>query len=245
MAPNELSQCCITGSLHEGEAKGNVQDIQNISTYIAYPPDKSTKNAILIITDVIGHKFINAQLIADQFAAKGYFVIMPDMFNGDSVPLNRPEGFKIMDWVKNHLPAQTEPIINTVLKEMRESMGCERIGGVGYCFGGKYVCRYLKPGQLDVGYIAHPTMLEGEELKEIQGPLSISAAVRDFVFVTAKRHECEEILDQLEMPYQINLFSDVEHGFTVRCDLSKPRQKFAKEQAFDQAVSWFDQYLKE
>lgn len=101
---------------------------------------------------------------------------MPDMFNGDSVPLNRPEGFKIMDWVKNHLPAQTEPIINTVLKEMRENMGCERIGGVGYCFGGKYVCRYLKPDQLDVGYIAHPTMLEGEELREIQGPLSISAA---------------------------------------------------------------------
>lgn len=68
--------------------------------------------------------------------------------------------------------------------------------------------------------------------------------VRDFVFVTAKRRECEDILDRLEVPYQMNLFSDVEHGFTVRCDMSKPRQKFAKEQAFNQAVAWFDQYLK-
>ena len=42
----------------------------------------------------------------------------------------------------------------------------------------------------------------------------------------------------------MNLFSDVEHGFAVRCDLSKPRAKFAKEQAFFQAVQWFDQYLK-
>lgn len=81
-----------------------------------------------------------------------------------------------MEWVKNHSPVQTEPIINTVLKEMRENLGCQRIGGVGYCFGGKYVCRYLRPGQLDVGYIAHPTMLEGEELRGIQGPLSIAAA---------------------------------------------------------------------
>ena len=64
------------------------------------------------------------------------------------------------------------------------------------------------------------------------------------MFTTAKRHESEEILDSLDVPYQINLFSDVEHGFVVRCDLSKPRQKFAKEQAFSQAVAWFDQYLK-
>ena len=28
------------------------------------------------ITDVFGHQFINAQLIADQLAANGYFVVM-------------------------------------------------------------------------------------------------------------------------------------------------------------------------
>ena len=47
------------------------------------------------------------------------------------------------------------------------------------------------------------------------------------------------------MPYQINLFSHVEHGFAVRADLSKKPVKFAKEQAFYQAVQWFDEYLKE
>jgi hypothetical protein len=42
----------------------------------------------------------------------------------------------------------------------------------------------------------------------------------------------------------MNLFSDVEHGFAVRCDLSKRRQKWAKEQAFFQSVAWFDEYVK-
>ncbi|KAJ6072864.1 hypothetical protein N7467_010949 [Penicillium canescens] len=243
MTSNQLSYCCTIGSLRNGEAKGEIKNVGNISTYFAYPENKSTKNAILILTDVMGHRLINAQLIADQFASKGYFVMMPDLFNGDVVPINRPEGFSIMDWVKNHLPFQTEPIIDTVLKAMRENLGCERIGGVGYCFGGKYVCRYLKPGKIDVGFTAHPTMVEAQELQGIEGPLSIAAAVRDIVFTSAKRHESEEILDKLDVPHQINLFSDVEHGFAVRCDLSKPRQKFAKEQVFAQAVAWFDQYL--
>lgn len=59
---------------------------------------------------------------------------------------------------------------------MRENLGCKRIGGVGYCFGGKYVCRYLKTGQLNAGFIAHPTMVEAGELKGIERPLSIAAA---------------------------------------------------------------------
>ncbi|KAJ5346577.1 hypothetical protein N7541_009059 [Penicillium brevicompactum] len=243
MTSNQLSECCIKGILHEGQAKGEIKSIGNTSTYFAYPADNSTKHAILLLTDVLGHKFINSQLLADQFASNGYFVVMPDLFNGDVVPMNRPEGFNIMDWVKNHLPAQTEPIINSVLKEMRENLGCERIGGVGYCFGGKYVCRYLKPGKLDVGFMAHPTMVEPDELGGIEGPLSIAAAVRDFVFTTAKRHESEQILDQLDVPYQINLFSEVEHGFAVRCNLDEPLQRFAKEQAFSQAVSWFKMFL--
>lgn len=44
-------------------------------------------------------------------------------------------------------------------------------------------------------------------------------------------------------PYQINLYSGVVHGFAVRCDLSKKIEKFSKEQAFLQAVQWFDEYL--
>ena len=48
----------------------------------------------------------------------------------------------------------------------------------------------------------------------------------------------------MNVPYQINLFSDVQHGFAVRTDISKRREKFAKEQAFLQAVAWFDEYVK-
>lgn len=66
----------------------------------------------------------------------------------------------------------------------------------------------------------------------------------DEIFPAPKRHESEAILNKMNVPWQINLFSGVVHGFAVRCDLSNRPQKFAKEQAFFQAVTWFDQYLK-
>ena len=110
-----------------------------VEVYFSYPKDNSTKRAILLLTDVIGHRFINAQLIADQLTANGYFVVMPDLFHGDPVPLiNRPEGFDLMDWLKGppgHLPDRVEPVVKAVLQEMKSSLGCERIGAVGYCFG--------------------------------------------------------------------------------------------------------------
>lgn len=65
----------------------------------------------------------------------------------------------------------------------------------------------------------------------------------DQIFTRQLRHESEETLIKTGQPWQINLFSRVSHGFAVRADLSDKHVKFAKEQAFCQAVVWFNQYL--
>jgi dienelactone hydrolase len=66
----------------------------------------------------------------------------------------------------------------------------------------------------------------------------------DEVFTTQLRHESEEILIKTGQLYQINLFGGVQHGFAVRGDLSKPLNKYAKEQAFVQAVAWFNYHVE-
>jgi dienelactone hydrolase len=65
----------------------------------------------------------------------------------------------------------------------------------------------------------------------------------DTIFPAEKRHETEVILKDVKLPYQINLYSGVEHGFAVRCDINVPQQKYAKESAFLQACGWFDEWL--
>lgn len=66
----------------------------------------------------------------------------------------------------------------------------------------------------------------------------------DSVFPPEKRHETEVILKESGYPYQITLYSGVSHGFAVRGDLSNRQVLFAKEQAFYQAIAWFDEYIK-
>lgn len=106
----------------------------------------------------------------------------------------------------------------------------------------KYVVRHYKDG-IDAGFVAHPSFIEEAELAAITGPLSIAAAERDAIFPSEKRYKSEEILQNTKIPYQIHLYSGVEHGFAVRCDLKVKAHKFAKEQAFLQAVAWFDHHL--
>jgi len=146
-----------------------------VETYFSYPKDKSTANAILIITDAIGHGSINVQLIADQFAANGYLVVMPNLFHGDPAPLNAPADFNLMKWLQGHGRESVDPIVEAALKEIKK-LGAKKIGGVGYCFGAKYVVRHLKMGELDAGFTAHPSFVEPDELKAVQRPLSIAAA---------------------------------------------------------------------
>jgi dienelactone hydrolase len=106
----------------------------------------------------------------------------------------------------------------------------------------QYVVRHYKDG-IKVAYLAHPTAVTEEEFASIGGPLSIAAAETDAIFPAESRHKVEGILKATGHPYQINLYSGVVHGFTVRCDPSVKIQKFAKEQAFLQAVAWFDYWL--
>jgi dienelactone hydrolase len=254
MASNAPAQCCTLGVKHEGEPTGTSTKIGgSIDAYVAEPTGKNLhKNvAILYLPDVIGI-WQNSQLMADQFAANGYYTLMPDLFNGDPIKLNRPADFDFMAWLTKgtegnnpHTYEQVDPIIEASIKHLQDA-GYTSIGAVGYCFGAKYVVRYMngKGGNgIDAGFVAHPSFVEEAELEAMTGPLSIAAAETDSIFPAEKRHKSEEILIAGKKTYQINLFSGVVHGFAVRCDLNVKVEKFAKEQAFLQAVAWFDEHL--
>lgn len=82
--------------------------------------------------------------MADDFAAHGYLAILPDLFDGDKLPLDAFESGKIDfgKWFAKHDVTVVDPIITTIIKHVREELNVERIAGIGYCFGGKVSLTY-------------------------------------------------------------------------------------------------------
>ncbi|KAL2838540.1 dienelactone hydrolase [Aspergillus pseudoustus] len=245
MTSESPASCCFTGSLHEHKAQGDIQQIGNFRVYAASPKsDTIPRKAVILLGDIFSI-FPNSQLLADEFARNGYIALLPDLFNGDQISPQDYEAGKvdIKSWMSRHTVADVSPVVEAMINHLRTTLGVENVAAAGYCFGGKYVVRYLKEGQIDSGFIAHPSFVTEDELGEIQKPLSISAAEHDPIFTSKNRHASEEILIQSKQPFQINLFSGVSHGFAIRGDLNKPLVQFAKEQAFMQALVWFQHTL--
>lgn len=112
-----------------------------VPTYFAYPTKTEfPEKAIIILSDIIGI-YNNSQLLADDYANHGYLTVIPDLFHGEAVKLNEFESglTDLHAWIQNHTPSIVEPVVEMTIKHLREKLGIKKIGGVGYCFGGK-VC---------------------------------------------------------------------------------------------------------
>lgn len=80
--------CCLKGTLHQGEPKGNFTKVADVDTYISKPPpDADNANIILYFPDVWG-MFTNGLLVMDAFADAGFIVLGIDYFRGVGSLLN-------------------------------------------------------------------------------------------------------------------------------------------------------------
>lgn len=180
----------------------------------------------------------------------------PDLFNGTPAPgdINVP-GFNTTAFLNMHGPKQTDPIVAAGLAYLR-SLGVTRIGATGYCFGGRYAFRAGAAkgnssstststgiGGAHAVFAAHPSMLSDEEIAAIQGPTSVAAAETDGLMPAERRTQITSLLQKSGKEYSFAVYGGTSHGFGVRVNVTDPRQKFAKEEAFLQAVRWFSVWL--
>lgn len=56
MSSQGISDCCVTGHLHEGGPTGAVTEIVGLKTYIAEPEGGSKDKSVIFITDIFGYQ---------------------------------------------------------------------------------------------------------------------------------------------------------------------------------------------
>lgn len=215
--------------------------------YMAMPNCTTGANdtGLLYLTDVFGIQLPESRLLADSFARQGFITVAPDLFQGKPAPsdLNDPS-FNSTAFLAAHDAAATDAIIAGAIGYMRGQLGVKKLAVTGYCFGGRYSFRFVGApapmgARADVAFAAHPSMLEDGEIAAVGAPVSVAAAENDNLMSPARRAVIEAMLGNTSLPYQVSLYSGVGHGFGTRANVSEPQGKFAKEQAFLQAVNFF------
>jgi dienelactone hydrolase len=112
----------------------------NISTFVALPPSTSSNrvnptSVILYIPDIYGHNTTQARNLAQKISTLGnYIVVAPDIFEGDPIVEGTPFA---PDWFERHGVTQVERVLNLTFDEIHRRWGEVKVGGTGYCFGGR------------------------------------------------------------------------------------------------------------
>lgn len=158
-----------------GEISRGVTDQVTVTLYIT---GEKSDTAVLYLTDVFGIQLLENKLLADSFGRAGFLTVAPDLFDGEPAPLDLNDpNFDQEQFLEDHRPEITDPKISTAIEYLRTEAGVSKVAVTGYCFGGRYSFRFLAEGKgADVGFAAHPSLLEDEEIAAITGPASIAAA---------------------------------------------------------------------
>ncbi|RYP81856.1 hypothetical protein DL769_001816 [Monosporascus sp. CRB-8-3] len=275
---------CIKGTIHEGLPQGKEELIHGLNTYVI--GNRTNPRGIIVMnSDVFGLPLPNNRLIADAYAKSGeWLVYLPDFFDGDPVPLKVADLLIPVDeakqctlrkytgllatapsflmWMTRHKEAQCNKICMGFLQTLRKvTPKDQRIGIVGFCWGGKYAIRAglesnmievdgMKRPLVDAIVALHPShLVVPEDVETLVVPVSFGWGLTD----TAVKFEQKAMIEELhanikkggvvvpEMAHQV--YKPGRHGFAVRGNPDDPQEKACLEESEAQVLTWFERWL--
>ncbi|KAG2145889.1 Alpha/Beta hydrolase protein [Suillus clintonianus] len=268
---------CNRGSILEGVPTGSFTEIDGVKAYLASSTGDANGRqggrAIFLLSDGFGLPLVNSHLLADKFSKElSCDVWIPDLFNGEpildsnemteSLMPKRPRTWALWDKIKfavmillprsgiffRNRASIVDPRTTAFIKRVREQHKYDKIGAVGYCFGGALGVRLAPLGIFDSMIVCHPGAVSEAEVKAINIPTSWVCAEDDMTFSPAMRNKSEALFAARKgkddfVDYEFVDYKGTVHGFACRPFLEFPDVKEAFENSFDQSLKWFEKTL--
>ncbi|KAK3123069.1 hypothetical protein QOZ80_8AG0623370 [Eleusine coracana subsp. coracana] len=225
-------------TLHGREAGKVVGDLPGgYRAYVTGPA--SSRRVVLLASDVYGFEAPVLRKIADKVGEAGYFIVVPDFFNGDYYDASK----NITEWVKPHLPVKAAEDAKPLIAYLRKDG--KSVGVGGYCWGGKFAAEVAKTDDVRVVCMSHPSTVTAEDMREVKCPIEILGAENDTTTPPKLVQQFVRVLRQRkEVPYYAKIFPGVVHGFACRYNTTDPFALKSAEQALAYMLDWFNKYLK-
>jgi carboxymethylenebutenolidase len=229
-------------------------------SYVTYPDSGGPFAAVLFYMDGIGIRPVLREM-ADRLAAKGYYVLLPNMFyrRGPAAPIDvakilSPENrVSLMDLVHSLTPERVvrdASVFLDFLDAQKEVVSRMPVGLTGYCMGGGMVVRTAAhyPGRIASAASFHGGRLATDApdsphrlVNRITAELYFGHADQDAGMTAQDIARLDEALREAGTRHRTELYSAL-HGFTMT-DLPV-YNKAACDQHWDRLFALYAKTLK-
>ena len=215
-------------------------DGKDIVGYVAHPKGALPKAGLVVIHEWWGLND-NVKAMARRLAGAGYLALAVDLYEGE-VAEDRTDASRLA----RASGERTEQILDNLGQaiEHLRSAGVERIGVIGWCFGGGWSLRTALafPDQVDATVIYYGRLTtDQDELQSLSSPvLGIFGALDEGIPVATVK-EFQAALDALDKEAAIHIYEDADHAFA---NPSGTRyNETAAEDAWAKTLAFFTQHM--
>lgn len=212
---------------------------QNSKGYLAKPSGNGQYPAIIMIHEWWGLNE-NIRDMAEKLASHGYIVFAVDLYDGQIATTSDEarelrSSFEESYWIEN---------MNVASTFVQEQYSPEKIGSVGWCFGGgQSLSLALNNEDIDATVIYYGQLTtEKDTLSKINWPVLGIFAELDQGIPPQLVNEFEAALNDLEIPNDIYIYPDVNHAFA-----NPSGERYAPEASMDawqKTIEFLDMNLK-
>ncbi|KAL0388672.1 UNVERIFIED_CONTAM: Carboxymethylenebutenolidase [Sesamum radiatum] len=161
-------------TLDPASGAGHVQQLGGLNTYVT--GDQDSKLAVILLADAFGWEVPKLRKLADQVAASGFLVVVPDFYYGDQFTREKAGP----GWVERHPPDRGCEDAKNIIAALK-SKGVSKIGVAGFCWGGMVAVRLAKYDCIEAAVVLHPGPITVEEINEVKTPIAILGAEIDHI----------------------------------------------------------------
>ncbi|XP_050126332.1 endo-1,3;1,4-beta-D-glucanase-like isoform X2 [Malus sylvestris] len=236
-------QCCSNPPILKPERYGvdNCDEkLGGLNVYVAGSPN--SKLAILLISNVFGYRVPNLRKLAENIAAAGFFVLVPDFFYGDPFVYdnNRP----LAVWLQDHGTDKGFEDAKSIINALK-GKGVSAIGAAGFCWGAKVVTELAKSDFIQAAVLLHPSFVTLDDIQEVKVPIAIQGAEIDDYSPPELVKQFEQILAaKPEVDSFVKIFPKAEHVWTMSYNVEDEEAVKRAEEAHRNTLAWFVKHVK-
>ena len=223
------------------------EDGESFSAYVARPDDPEPKAAIIVIQEIFG---VNAGIRrkCDRLAEEGYLAVAPDLFwrlspGVELDPDVEDEFSEALELMGKFDQDQAIKDIEATIRHLRDGAGCDKVGAVGYCLGGRLAFMTAARTDVDatVGYYGVGIDNLLREKQALAHPLMLHIPTEDgFVDGETQRKMHEGLDDHPKVT--LHDYEGLDHGFAT--EFGKRRNEEAAQLADRRTSEFFARHLR-